>query len=514
MTLPVERVRESLNNLRAILGVDADIVEEVDGAFPANPRSALEMRRVRDANPPAVPALLIRNICMNAGFGAMALAQDPLLSRLVVANSNISVFAPPYTHRAIGRVTQMLCKVRYAREKTRWTGAADRNMKIQLLAIAELLAPADVACALNEADARAEIISIVKYGLAHDTTGLVPPKNEWFYQGLYGIEDIENPNKVLTIDEAMLILEGWCTSSTAGRDVLSNASLLANTVVAMCKKGAVTEHAADKISDGIKADIGESVVLNPDLAQRIYSVFGHRINAGNAEAYFAALAGSVPAHAIRLTTTITQAAGTGLTTYLVIRRMLEMEPTFPWAVAYEIIPGDFQRYTAAATAINNNQYYGFNRDLGPAAASNFQNLSYLAFNIGIKVHGDKHLGKYGGIPKASLKKVALDALIDAYIIQAALFDTALQTSNVSVQSVINIYNAAFPANESQVLIPRFTGRARTGINATLQAAAPLPNIPGAPYVAGNAAGAAQGGAAGGAIANAAVAGGAGNAMGV
>lgn len=245
----------------------------------------------------------------------------------------------------------------------------------------------------------------------------------------------------------------------------------------MCKKGTISERAADKISQGIKQDCGENVQLNEAFISRIYSIFGGVITEVNDEGYFAALTASLPANATRLVNTISQASGTGLTTYLMIQRDLRELPEFPWAVLYVYIPNDFVAYQAASTVIAGNMYYAFRKDLGVATAPHFQELSYACFNIGIKILGDSNLREYRGMPKVVKNKAVIDRIIEAYLSRTLVSIEGRLSNDAGRAGIMNVYNATFPAAEAALLGQRFEQAFVGGINCNLiapEGAAALP----------------------------------------
>uniref|UniRef100_A0A8D8W6Q7 Uncharacterized protein n=1 Tax=Cacopsylla melanoneura TaxID=428564 RepID=A0A8D8W6Q7_9HEMI len=88
---------------------------------------------------------------------------------------------------------------------------------------------------------------------------------------------------------------------------------------------------------------------------------------------------------------------------------------FPWHRIAVLFPRDWANYQLALTAIGNNVYYGFRRDLGPAKSTGFRNLTYVATQLLIKCGGETNLRSHGGLPTTCSNKPQTSAILEAYL---------------------------------------------------------------------------------------------------
>ncbi|KAH7944319.1 hypothetical protein HPB52_018264 [Rhipicephalus sanguineus] len=80
-------------------------------------------------------------------------------------------------------------------------------------------------------------------------------------------------------------------------------------------------------------------------------------------------------------------AWTGLTQYSTILKMFREYPGFPWAQVAALLPADWENFRQAVEAVGGDAYYGFRANIGPATATNFLSLGYLAKEMIKKIGG-------------------------------------------------------------------------------------------------------------------------------
>lgn len=117
---------------------------------------------------------------------------------------------------------------------------------------------------------------------------------------------------------------------------------------------------------------------------------------------------------LRLALTIQQAAGTGLTTLIVIGNAIKSYPDFDWAQVRLHFPQEWNNFTRAVQVVNNNPYYGYRKDLGVVKSTLYKNLSYIAKELLIKVGGQQSLTQYAEFPVRIPDKAGFDVLISDY----------------------------------------------------------------------------------------------------
>jgi hypothetical protein len=85
---------------------------------------------------------------------------------------------------------------------------------------------------------------------------------------------------------------------------------------------------------------------------------GSFINDDNAQGLFTAWQGAIENYTLRLKLILEQAAGSGLTPIIIIKKAIQIFPKFDWAKFNRKFPGDMENSRVAAEAIGANRYYG------------------------------------------------------------------------------------------------------------------------------------------------------------
>ena len=80
---------------------------------------------------------------------------------------------------------------------------------------------------------------------------------------------------------------------------------------------------------------------------------------------------------LRLSHTI----GSGLTSLDLIHKTLLEVPNFPWLKLYKRYGTEFANVLAAFATVGSNIFYGYRRDMGAAAASNYKRLAWACSKI-------------------------------------------------------------------------------------------------------------------------------------
>nr|WPV62265.1 MAG: putative nucleocapsid [Wufeng shrew chuvirus 6] len=203
--------------------------------------------------------------------------------------------------------------------------------------------------------------------------------------------------------------------------------------VSFSKRGSITPDKIDKIKMALKIEIGVDVPMRSETITQVYSVFGSYINRNNAAELFNAWGRDVTGLSLRMQITLQQSLGSGLTGITAIRQAFITFPDFCWGEIVQLIPADATNAEAAFIAINNNPYYAFSSDMGPAASAKYKNLTYVAKELLIKYGGDDYRGltQFQGFTRNPLGKNKLDALIANYDPTLAVMDPAALSGQVT-----------------------------------------------------------------------------------
>jgi hypothetical protein len=104
--------------------------------------------------------------------------------------------------------------------------------------------------------------------------------------------------------------------------------LYAAMFVGVAKRGEVSGMKLTSISRDIRSETNINLPTNPMVYRSIYRVCGDALTAANASATFTRWIGDLPANALRVRLTLTQAAGSGLTQTSTIVRCISLHPNF------------------------------------------------------------------------------------------------------------------------------------------------------------------------------------------
>lgn len=170
------------------------------------------------------------------------------------------------------------------------------------------------------------------------------------------------------------------------------------------------------VEQGVRdATSAASVNLGPATLKRFFTIYCSHIDATNAGQLFAHFQALNPDNIIALRNLVIQAAGSGLTTYMVILRAMTDFPDFNWARLMNIVGPEFRKLDLAVTAVAGNVYFGLNHQMAAASAKNFPNLAYASFQLCIRAGGDNPLRRYGGMPTVIPSKLIIDQMLTEYL---------------------------------------------------------------------------------------------------
>lgn len=186
--------------------------------------------------------------------------------------------------------------------------------------------------------------------------------------------------------------------------------------ISIAKQGNITENKLTAICNATTEETGRTVLLTVEEIKSFSTPFKPFINSENARAICEGLRMVMQNLSLRLWITMPQATHSGMTSYWMIWEALTPCTTFHWQEVYELIPQDFRKYSDAVIDVGNNQYYGFNSDLGVAKHTNYMSLSWVASRVLMKSDPptSSALSRYRGLPAAPKRHEELQALVDAY----------------------------------------------------------------------------------------------------
>lgn len=186
---------------------------------------------------------------------------------------------------------------------------------------------------------------------------------------------------------------------------------------ALAKRGQVTDEFCAKVQNSVRDELGITVTLNQPAINALYKSYIMGVNETNAQTVFTDLDALIPDVALRLKLTLQQAAGSGMTLYVIIGRAMRMYYNFPWGRVNTLTGGELINYEAARTLIRDNLYFGFRRDMGAARSTLYKSIGYVARELLVRINGERTLLRYAGLGGNIKNKNALDRLILNYVEQ-------------------------------------------------------------------------------------------------
>lgn len=150
------------------------------------------------------------------------------------------------------------------------------------------------------------------------------------------------------------------------------------TYISIAKQGNITDAKLTSICNAVSEETGRAINLTLEEIKAFSTSFRPYINADNAEAICAGLQLGLANFSLRLCLTMQQAVRIGMTSYWMVWEALNLCTDFNWEAIAALIPQDFRKYSDAVAHVGNNQYFGFNNDLGIAKHTNYMSLSWVA----------------------------------------------------------------------------------------------------------------------------------------
>lgn len=106
-----------------------------------------------------------------------------------------------------------------------------------------------------------------------------------------------------------------------------------------------------------------------------------------------------------------------MTAYWMVWEALTLCTDLNWRAIAEILPQEFRKYADAVLIVGNNQYYGFNTDLGLAKHTNYMSLSWVASRVLMKSDPATYsaLARYRGLPAQPKGSDDINLILERYV---------------------------------------------------------------------------------------------------
>lgn len=173
--------------------------------------------------------------------------------------------------------------------------------------------------------------------------------------------------------------ESLAAESTAS-DLALSTEIYCLAYISIAKQGNITENKLTSICNAVAEETGRAITLTLEEIEAFSTSFGPFINAQNAQDICEGIDG-LENFSLRLCLTMQQPTRSGMTSYWMVWEALTLCTDFNWEGIAELIPQDFRRYSDTVARVGNNQYYGFNSDLGVAKHTNYMSLSWVFVTV-------------------------------------------------------------------------------------------------------------------------------------
>lgn len=259
--------------------------------------------------------------------------------------------------------------------------------------------------------------------LGRFTTANIDALNENVIRGaraILGLPDAADTIPAEIVTEAMaeacaVFLQSLALEPTASALALST-EIYCLAYISIAKQGNITDAKLTSICNAVAEETGRTISLTVEEVKSFSTSFKPFIDATNAEAICRGLRQGLENFSLRLCITMQQATRCGMTAYWMIWEALTLCADFNWAAIADILPHEFRRYSDAVNLVGNNQYYGFNNDLGLAKHTNYMSLSWVASRVLMKSDPPAYsaLARYRGLPAQPKRSDDINALLDQY----------------------------------------------------------------------------------------------------
>lgn len=295
---------------------------------------------------------------------------EPLLREFVLGNVNIAPYSNGFNNAALVNGARVLCHGRQGN-----VPAADQTLL--LATIGEAIFPNLRNRRLPEAEARQLLRLAVSQTLDFpdpDVANAIREKAIQLYPAPADDAALELSIREGSAENAMLILVAGMEQHRRKFPTFGT-ELLLQTVLAIVKTGECTIEFLNKIAEGCLL-FGYRIQPDRELIKATYMTFGDYLNSGDVAAMIAYWKTLIPNQCLRIKLTVEQVDWHNLTCYSSIKSALGLHKNFYWANLFGLHTyyAQLGRFKIAFDLIQDDKYYGFNKDLGAASSTHYKDL--------------------------------------------------------------------------------------------------------------------------------------------
>nr|UHK03100.1 MAG: hypothetical protein LiCV1s2_gp2 [Sanya chuvirus 2] len=209
--------------------------------------------------------------------------------------------------------------------------------------------------------------------------------------------------------------------------------------VGVIRRGTMSDEYRTRTLEALKLEMNITIPLESTTVARLYAQYGQFITAATIGGVIERWRNFLPQSALRLRNMATQASWDGLTTFVQIKEALNAYRDFPWLNLYVLTPygTEFAAYSRACNLIGDNQYYGYNPDLGEAKSTNYKNLGAVCIALNVAVAGKGTMRQYQGKVRVMAHNAKVKEMIEAYKMRAAAVELDPAADYTDALRVIN-----------------------------------------------------------------------------
>jgi len=221
---------------------------------------------------------------------------------------------------------------------------------------------------------------------------------------------VTNLNDAVTVCRMMAFF--WYGNSFQQNALIMYVALL----VAILKMGNATAAFLGKIANGVQQELNIDVTsIDAGIIGTVWRMVGRFVEETNVGALVTHWRTAIPQAALRLSLTVQQAAGEGLTALTVIKEALNTCADFDWAQVNALLPQEAGNVVAAFNAVGANQFFGFSKNLGVVRSTNYKSYAWVAKELLIRKYGKNSLNGYRGWTRNPAHQNTLNNLINNYV---------------------------------------------------------------------------------------------------
>lgn len=157
-------------------------------------------------------------------------------------------------------------------------------------------------------------------------------------------------------------------------------SLKASTIYSLCRQGCHSSTTAGNLAGELSTSHGLQISISQTGVAGYWQTLGKTYSMESIQHMMGWLLPKFQA-SIRLKNLVLFAQQRGLTLYYLVKRALGSFPDFDWEMVYSSAQNDFENYRKARELVQDRPYYGYNPDIGIAAATNYPTLAFVSLTI-------------------------------------------------------------------------------------------------------------------------------------